>query len=82
MGPVAGAGSSSVGGASNFNPVMEASEDTDTRVPCEYCGRKFAEITAERHIPHCERKYKENLMKAGPPRAGGNRRGASVGMRR
>jgi hypothetical protein len=46
------------GGASNFNPTMEASVDTDDRVLCQFCGRKFAEKTAERHIPHCESKYK------------------------
>jgi len=48
------------GGASNFNPSMEPSIDTDDRVQCEFCGRKFAEKTAERHIPHCETKYKAN----------------------
>ena len=71
------------GGAGNFNPSMEPSmEEADDRVPCQYCGRKFAEKTAERHIPHCEKKYKAQLMKNGPPRAGPAKRNPSVGMRR
>ena len=68
VGPV---GSSAGAGSKNFNPSLEPSIDTDDRVQCEFCGRKFAEKTAERHIPHCESKYKANLMKNGPPRAGG-----------
>ena len=68
VGPVKPSGG---GGASNFNPSFEASEPADDRVLCEFCGRKFAEKTAERHIPHCESKYKAQLMKNGPPRASG-----------
>ncbi|KAH0787942.1 Zinc finger, C2H2 type family protein [Histomonas meleagridis] len=36
----------------------------DDRVPCPYCGRKFAEEAARRHIPVCER------MNAGRRRGG------------
>lgn len=39
-------------------------EEDDDRVACPYCGRKFAEKAAERHIPHC----KESMAKKkGPP---------------
>jgi len=47
------------GGASNFNPTQEASAiDFDDRIACKYCGRKFAELVLERHLPHCETKHK------------------------
>jgi len=26
----------------------------DTRTPCPYCGRKFNEDAAQRHIPKCK----------------------------
>ena len=32
---------------------MMPSYEVDDRVLCKYCGRKFNEIAAERHIPHC-----------------------------
>ena len=54
------------------------SEEMDDRIQCKWCGRKFNETAANRHIPLCESKYKANLMKAGPPKAGGAR-GASNG---
>jgi len=58
---------------------MEPSIDTDDRVPCEFCGRKFAEISAARHIPYCETKYKAALMKNGPPPRGGGKKPARGG---
>jgi len=33
-------------------------EAPDDRVQCQFCGRKFAEQAANRHIPHCETKHK------------------------
>eukprot|EP01016_Furgasonia_blochmanni_P006810 TRINITY_DN12730_c0_g2_i2.p1 TRINITY_DN12730_c0_g2~~TRINITY_DN12730_c0_g2_i2.p1 ORF type:complete len:486 (+),score=88.40 TRINITY_DN12730_c0_g2_i2:75-1460(+) len=34
-------------------------------VPCPYCGRKFNENAAERHIPFCQNKNKLDQMKTG-----------------
>lgn len=41
----------------------------DDRVPCPHCGRKFAELAAERHIPRC----KDIMAKPGRLQAGGGR---------
>ena len=41
----------------------------DDRIECKFCGRKFAEEAGNRHIPHCEEKYKKNLMKNGNAQA-------------
>jgi hypothetical protein len=53
-------------GTSNFNPSYQVSEPVDDRIDCQWCGRKFNEVAGNRHIPVCEKKYKENLMKQGP----------------
>jgi hypothetical protein len=34
-------------------------EQLDDRVECKWCNRKFNENAANRHIPLCEKKYKE-----------------------
>lgn len=47
----------------NFGPEPEEADD---RVPCPHCGRKFAALTAERHIPHCKNaRAKPNMLRAG-----------------
>ena len=39
-------------------------EDTSLK-KCKFCNRKFNEKAAERHIPFCEKKFKENQIKLG-----------------
>lgn len=63
------------GGGSNYQPPAD---EYDDRVPCPYCGRKFAEVAAQRHIPHCQNKAKESAMRA----VGGPARGGRGGYRR
>jgi hypothetical protein len=44
---------------------IPAPEVYDDRTECQFCGRKFNETAAERHIPQCEVKFKSNQMKGG-----------------
>ena len=37
--------------------------ELDDRTPCPYCGRKFNDVAAQRHIPFCKNKSKENAMR-------------------
>ncbi len=34
-------------------PPVPTFDEPDDRIPCPHCGRKFAELTAQRHIPAC-----------------------------
>ena len=44
---------------------MAEAANNDGRTECKFCSRKFNEEAAKRHIPHCEEKYKKNMMKNG-----------------
>ncbi|KAL4466340.1 hypothetical protein ABPG72_020189 [Tetrahymena utriculariae] len=44
--------------------VKEAFENNDY-IQCEYCGRKFNEQAAQRHIPFCKTKSQQNQIKQG-----------------
>ena len=58
-----------VGGAGfGMNQDMGPSYEVDDRVLCRHCGRKFNEVAAERHIPHCAKKQKDINMRPGPVR--------------
>ncbi|CAI2384534.1 unnamed protein product [Moneuplotes crassus] len=59
--------------SSQFREAMKAAregkvapaQDDQTLVPCKYCNRTFKEETAERHIPFCAKKAKQNKIKKG-----------------
>mmetsp|Transcript_14264 Transcript_14264/g.13836 ORF Transcript_14264/g.13836 Transcript_14264/m.13836 type:complete len:81 (+) Transcript_14264:1038-1280(+) len=54
-----------MGGGKGYTP---APQEYDDRVQCQYCGRKFNETAAQRHIPHCKNKTKDINARVGPPR--------------
>ena len=56
-------------GDNGYDPGYQE-DQYDDRTPCPYCGRKFNDIAAQRHIPHCQNKAKEQAMRVGPPRGG------------
>jgi len=69
---------------SNFNPSQAPSKEVyDDRVECKFCGRKFNETAAERHIPVCEKKNKEMLIKnKGKAAPAKQPRATSIGFKR
>lgn len=58
------------GGHESYGGGGAASYEYDDRTPCPYCGRKFNDVAAQRHIPHCQNKAKEQSMRMGPARGG------------
>ncbi|ESL09639.1 hypothetical protein TRSC58_02638 [Trypanosoma rangeli SC58] len=52
-----GGNGNNFGGGKQRNPLppqpQPLPDEYDDRVPCPHCGRKFAELTAQRHIPKC-----------------------------
>lgn len=42
--------------------VIDEEEEDDLQL-CKFCGRRYSEQTYERHLPVCERKYQEKMMK-------------------
>jgi len=41
---------------SDLPPTRMTAPELDERKQCEYCGRRFGEQQAERHIPLCKKK--------------------------
>merc|ERR1712232_116788 len=49
-------------------PPRATAPELDDRVPCPHCGRKFGEVQAARHIPHCKEQKAKAAAKAGAPK--------------
>lgn len=60
-----GGGGASMGGAGAAAAQALAAEQMDDRITCPWCNRKFNETAGTRHMPHCEKKYKEQQMRMG-----------------
>ncbi|CAJ1449676.1 unnamed protein product [Effrenium voratum] len=46
-------------------PAAKATDpELDDRKPCPFCGRKFGEQQAQRHIPFCEKQHMKGQVKA------------------
>ena len=44
--------------------AQQMRETSSNMKQCKFCNRKFNDIAAEKHIPFCEKKFKEaNLRK-------------------
>jgi hypothetical protein len=78
-----GAGGNFGGGSAAAAAHQATMEQYDDRVECKWCNRKFNEEAANRHIPLCEKKYKENQMKGkGGAAAKGGANKTAVGFKR
>ena len=47
------------GGAGGRGGYEAPAQQYDDRVQCPHCGRKFAELACQRHMPHCEQSMKK-----------------------
>jgi len=55
-------------GAELSKEEKQVVESSNNLVPCSYCGRKFNEDAAKRHIPICEKKSKQMAVGKGKKR--------------
>lgn len=46
--------------------LKNAMEEAQGLVPCNFCGRKFNEVAAQKHIPFCENKHRMDKLKQQP----------------
>ena len=53
------------GGKKSMQQQQYEEEEMDDRILCKFCGRKFNENAAARHIAFCETKSKKDQMKTG-----------------
>ncbi|GLD98602.1 hypothetical protein PINS_up007319 [Pythium insidiosum] len=47
-------------------PPMAPSAPDPSLIPCDFCGRRFNEKAAERHIPFCKEKSQRDNVSKGP----------------
>eukprot|EP00347_Sterkiella_histriomuscorum_P005699 403355604 len=73
----AGVGRSGNAGNGGYQQQVDQYDD---RKPCPYCGRRFNDTAADRHIPHCKTKSLEINKRMGPQNS--NRGGMSRGTLR
>ena len=55
-------GLSSKGGKGNIQQSYTPSVITDSFIPCKFCNRRYNDEADHKHLPGCERRYKEAQM--------------------
>jgi hypothetical protein len=64
--------------------IAQMEAEADDRIQCPYCGRKFNENAAQRHIDFCKTKSMKDQMKTGGKPAPASKQrttGANFGKR-
>ncbi len=56
-------GLSSKGGKANMQQSYTPSVITDSFIPCKFCNRRYNDEAYHKHLPGCERRYKEAQMR-------------------